>query len=136
MSGPNHVLPPASTSKIDLRSQAAGFFAQRRKGGNVHEAAPRASQAVQDVYAASELSEVTEARQVAQEPLRPTDQSTQRYTLAQLVQRIQEGRRRQQQVVDAGDPDGPDETSWNPGDLNPRGAKLAASLIAQQRRRT
>jgi len=138
MSGPQHVLPPASTTKVDLRSQAAGFFAQRRRGANVHEAAPppKARKAPQGLYDDPEPVIIAEASQKAPEPTQLPEASEQRYTLAQLVEKIQQRRGARQAIVASGDPDGPDDTGWDPGDLKmpKRGATLAAGVLAYQRR--
>ena len=138
MSGPHQVLPPASTTKVDLRAQASGFFAQRRRGANVHEAAPspKAQQATQGLYDDPEPVIIAEAPQQAPEPLPIPEASEQRYTLAQLVEKIQQRRGRRQKVVESGDPDGPDDSGWDPKLVKApkRGAALAAGILAHQRR--
>ena len=132
---PQHVLPPASTTKVSLHEQAAGFFAQRRSGtapvAPVQESCeePDLGQLVGSVGGANKARREMAARE-AEAP------QPERYTLAQLVEQLQAVQARRRAVIACGDPDGPeDNTGWDPRDLNPRGAKLAAGIIAQQRRR-
>ena len=130
-SPPNHVLPPASTTKVNLREQAAGFYAQRRTGAPPVTASAPLPEAVQEVY-----GDVSEAGAPPRPP-KPLDQTVQRFTLAQLVERLQTARAHKKAVIESGDPDGPEDvTGWDPGDVAapPGGASLAAGVIAYQRR--
>lgn len=139
MSGHNHVLPPATTTKVNLQAQAAGFFAQRRRGANVHEAdakPKKVHKATQGLYDDPEPVIIAEARQMAPTPPQLPETSEQRYTLAQLVEKIQQRRGKRKAVMESGDPDGPDDSGWDPGSVksSKRGASLAAGVMAYQRR--
>jgi len=141
MSEPRHILPPVSTSTIDLRSQATGFFAQRRKA--VVQEGRAIPREVAEVY--GDLPAVEAARTAAKapteapEPSQLPEATETRYTLAQLVQKLQERTSRKRTVVESGDPDGPDE-GWDPGDIKPTqgggGAALAAGAMAHRRRQS
>jgi len=127
-----HVLPPASTTKVDLKEQAAGFFAQRRSGASVKGAAAPVPEAVREVYG--------DLPQPLPEPVpepEPVSTGPERFTPAQLIERLHAQRSHKRAVIESGDPDGPEDvTGWDPGDVKtgPRGAALAAGMIAHQRR--
>lgn len=142
MSGHNHALPPATTTKVDLKAQAAGFFAQRRRGASIAEAAPDSRTvrtAPQGLYDDPEpviLPDTRRTARTAPEPSSAPEESEQRFTLAQLVERIQDSRGKRKAVVESGDPDGPDDSGWDPGSVqsSKKGASLAAGVMAYQRR--
>jgi hypothetical protein len=129
MSGPNHVLPPASTTKVDLKAQAAGFFAQRR--GVVRKTAPPQVRETRGLWDDDQLDEAP-----APPPAAP--QGRQTFTTAQLVERLHAQRAQRKAVVESGDPDGPEDTGWDPNEVTmPRvagGASLAAGALAHRRR--
>ena len=141
MSGPSHhVLPPATTTNVDLRSQAAGFFAQRRQGASVSEAAPRkttkAPKAVQGLYDDDAPVILAKAPQLAPEPRVVAEVTEQRFTLAQLVEKLKKRKGHQKSIVESGDPDGPDDSGWDPPATQPgaKGSAFAAEILAYQRR--
>jgi hypothetical protein len=139
-SPPNPQLPPASTTRVDVRAQASGFFAQRRRGV-VQERAPGSlsradiDRLMERAYADEASPDPPVAPQRIEKRRPPAAEPVaRRMSLAQLVARLHEAKMRKRTLAESGDPDGPDAASWDPGDVV-QGARIAAGALAHQRRR-
>lgn len=115
---PNRQLPPASTTKQSF--VAAGAAAVRFGRARVHEGARGGARAPAHEELDLEVQEALRAAQAAQGSRerrveREDSDEPQTFTLAQLVERVQQGWATRRQAVESGDPDGPDIAGWDPG---------------------
>lgn len=133
MSNPR-ALPPASTTRVDLRSQATGFFAQRRR--QVSQERPPASESTDELDRIVRQAYAEEADSASPAPSPGSSGPPsgalpeRRYRLSELAEAVKARRARRKAAVEARDPDGPDDGGWDPQPvLGEGGALLAAQAL-------
>lgn len=130
-------LPPASTTNFNVHAVGAGIAARKKAGSAakpVQESTPDRHRA-QHVAAIAALHGAAPA-QAAPQRVAPEGRLLR---LSELAAAVSRAKHSQRAIAESGDPDGPDDSGYDPGEIVCTGgsrASVAASVVgAMQRRR-